>query len=111
MSDLFALALLVPLLPLLAAGGVAAYVLSGQAAGDAGEVPTARLVEGAAWLALLILLGLDVLALSAGFCWWGIPAVERAALMGRKTQSMMLARIHSIISSWKHSTCQIECCR
>jgi TRAP-type C4-dicarboxylate transport system permease small subunit len=31
-----------------------------------------------------------MLALSAGFCWWGIPAVERAALMGRKTQSMML---------------------
>lgn len=67
MSNLFALALLVPLLPLLAAGGVAVYVLAGQAAGDAGEAPTARLVEGAAWLALLILLMLDVLALSAGF--------------------------------------------
>ena len=53
-------------MPLLAAGGIAAYILAGQAQGDAGEPPTAHLAEGAAWLALIGLLGLDILALLAG---------------------------------------------
>jgi NADH:ubiquinone oxidoreductase subunit 5 (subunit L)/multisubunit Na+/H+ antiporter MnhA subunit len=66
MSSLFFLILWIPLLPLLAAGGIAAYILAGQAQGDAGEPPTARLAEGAAWLALSGLLGLDLLALMAG---------------------------------------------
>ncbi|MDI6746459.1 MAG: proton-conducting transporter membrane subunit [Rhodocyclaceae bacterium] len=66
MNALFALVMLLPLLPLLAAGGITAYILSGQAQGDAGEPPTARLAEGAAWLTLLGLLGLDLLALFAG---------------------------------------------
>lgn len=66
MNCLFVLVMLIPLLPLLAAGGITVYLLSGQARGDAGEPPTARLAEGAAWLALLGLLGLDALALLEG---------------------------------------------
>ncbi len=65
MNCLFILVLLVPLLPLLAVGGIAVYVLKG-AAGDDAEPPTARLAEGAAWLALLGLAGLDLLALREG---------------------------------------------
>lgn len=66
MNCLFILVLLVPLLPLLAAAGVAAHVLSGRARGDDGEPPTARLAEGAGWLTLLLLLALDGLALLEG---------------------------------------------
>jgi NADH:ubiquinone oxidoreductase subunit 5 (subunit L)/multisubunit Na+/H+ antiporter MnhA subunit len=69
MNCLFILAMLIPLLPLLAALGIVVYVLSGQAAGDNSddrEPPTARLAEGAAWLALAGLLGLDGLALLEG---------------------------------------------
>lgn len=61
MNCLFILVLLVPLLPLLAAGGSAVYILNG-ASGDEAEAPTARLAEGAAWTALALLLGLDLLA-------------------------------------------------
>jgi NADH:ubiquinone oxidoreductase subunit 5 (subunit L)/multisubunit Na+/H+ antiporter MnhA subunit len=66
MNCLFVFALLVPLLPLAAAAGIAVLVLAGRATGDAGEAPTARLGEGAAWLTLLLLLGLDGLALATG---------------------------------------------
>lgn len=69
MNCLFILVMLIPLIPLLAAGGIAAYVLAGRtvaAQGDDSEPPTARLAEGAAWLALLGLLGLDALALVEG---------------------------------------------
>ncbi len=69
MNCLFILAMLIPLLPLLAAGGIAIYVMAGQAAGansDDREPPTARLAEGAAWLALLGMIGLDALALVEG---------------------------------------------
>jgi NADH:ubiquinone oxidoreductase subunit 5 (subunit L)/multisubunit Na+/H+ antiporter MnhA subunit len=55
--------------PLLAAGGIAVYVLAGRtvaAQGDDSEPPTARLAEGAAWLVLAGLLGLDALALLEG---------------------------------------------
>jgi NADH:ubiquinone oxidoreductase subunit 5 (subunit L)/multisubunit Na+/H+ antiporter MnhA subunit len=65
MNCLFIFVMWVPLLPLLAAFGVSFYVLQG-AAGDDAEPPTARLAEGAAWLALLILVGLDGLALREG---------------------------------------------
>jgi NADH:ubiquinone oxidoreductase subunit 5 (subunit L)/multisubunit Na+/H+ antiporter MnhA subunit len=65
MNCLFTFVMLIPLLPLLAAFGIAAYVLNG-AAGDDAEPPTARLAEGAAWAALFWLLGLDVLALQEG---------------------------------------------
>jgi NADH:ubiquinone oxidoreductase subunit 5 (subunit L)/multisubunit Na+/H+ antiporter MnhA subunit len=60
--------MLVPLLPLLAAFGVAVYVMNGAAGdnSDDREPPTARLAEGAAIAALLILLGLDGLALLEG---------------------------------------------
>jgi NADH:ubiquinone oxidoreductase subunit 5 (subunit L)/multisubunit Na+/H+ antiporter MnhA subunit len=61
MNCIFIFTLLVPLLPLLAAFGIAVYVLNG-ASGDDAEPPTARLAEGAAWGALLILLGLSALA-------------------------------------------------
>ena len=69
MNCTFILVMLIPLLPLLAAGGIAAYVLAGRtvaAQGDDSEPPAARLAEGAAWAALLGLLGLDALALSEG---------------------------------------------
>lgn len=66
MSSLFILIPWIPLLPLLAAGGIAAYILAGQAQGDAGEGPSARLAEGTAWLVLSGLLGLDMLALLVG---------------------------------------------
>jgi len=65
MNCLFILAMLIPLLPMLAAGGIAAYVLAGRtvaAQGDDSEPPVARLAEGAAWLAFAGLLGLDALA-------------------------------------------------
>jgi NADH:ubiquinone oxidoreductase subunit 5 (subunit L)/multisubunit Na+/H+ antiporter MnhA subunit len=65
MNCLFILVMLIPLLPLLAAFGIAIYVLNG-AAGDDAEPPTARLAEGAVWLALLGLIGLDTLALLEG---------------------------------------------
>lgn len=65
MNCLFILVMLVPLLPLLAAAGIAVYVLNG-AAGDDAEPPTARLAEGAAWLALLLMLGLGILAWHEG---------------------------------------------
>ncbi len=65
MNCLFILTLLVPLLPLMAAFGIAVYVLNG-ASGDDAEPPTARLAEGAAWGALLILLGLSALAVRQG---------------------------------------------
>ena len=65
MNCAFVFALLVPLLPLLAAGGVTLHVLAG-AAGDDAEPPTARLAEGAATLSLLLLLGLDGLAMFEG---------------------------------------------
>lgn len=65
MNCLFVLVMLVPLLPLLAAGGISIYVLRG-AAGDDAEPPTARLAAGTAWAALLLLLGLDALALFEG---------------------------------------------
>lgn len=61
MNCLFTFAMLVPLLPLLAAFGIAVHVLLG-ARGDDAEPPTARLAEGAAWATLLLLLGLDLLA-------------------------------------------------
>ncbi|MBU0752588.1 MAG: hypothetical protein KJ787_06710 [Gammaproteobacteria bacterium] len=69
MNCLFILVMLIPLLPLLAAGGIATYILGGRAAGgnsDDREPPTARLAEGAAWLAFAGLLGLDALALLEG---------------------------------------------
>ncbi|MDP1524433.1 MAG: proton-conducting transporter membrane subunit [Rhodocyclaceae bacterium] len=65
MNCAFIFVMLVPLLPLLAAGGIAVYALTG-ARGDDAEPPTARLAEGAAWGALLILLGLGGLALVEG---------------------------------------------
>jgi NADH:ubiquinone oxidoreductase subunit 5 (subunit L)/multisubunit Na+/H+ antiporter MnhA subunit len=65
MNCAFTLVLLVPLLPLLAAFGIAVYILN-NAAGDEAEAPTARLAEGSAWLALLVLLGLGMLALVEG---------------------------------------------
>lgn len=65
MNCLFILVMLIPLLPLLAAFGCVVYVLRG-AVGDDAEPPTARLAEGATWLALIGLLGLDVLALLEG---------------------------------------------
>ena len=69
MNCAFILVMLIPLLPLLAAGGIAAYVLAGRtvaAQGDDSEPPAARLAEGAAWAALLGMLGLDALALAEG---------------------------------------------
>ena len=56
---------LAPLLPLLAAAAIAARMLAG-ARGDASEPATARLAEGAASLALLLLLALDAVALAFG---------------------------------------------
>jgi NADH:ubiquinone oxidoreductase subunit 5 (subunit L)/multisubunit Na+/H+ antiporter MnhA subunit len=68
MNALFVLVMLVPLLPLLAAFGVAVYILHGapEKFGDAAEPPTARLAEGAAWGALLLLIGLSALAWQEG---------------------------------------------
>ncbi|MDP1653787.1 MAG: proton-conducting transporter membrane subunit [Rhodocyclaceae bacterium] len=66
MNCAFVLVLIAPLLPLLAAFGIAAHILTGRASGDAAEAPTARLAEGAAWLALVLLLALDALALVEG---------------------------------------------
>jgi NADH:ubiquinone oxidoreductase subunit 5 (subunit L)/multisubunit Na+/H+ antiporter MnhA subunit len=57
------LAGLVPLLPVLAAAGIAAHASGGQAPGDAGERPTARMAVGAVLGALALMLGLDLLAL------------------------------------------------
>lgn len=65
MNCVFTFVMLVPLLPLLAAFGVAAYVMAG-ALGDDAEPPTARLAEGAAVLALFMMLGLDALAVLEG---------------------------------------------
>lgn len=65
MNCAFVFAMLVPLLPLLAAFGIGIYILNG-ATGDDAEPPTVRLAEGAAWLALLLLAGLGALAVREG---------------------------------------------
>lgn len=65
MNCAFVLVALVPLLPLLAAAGIAVFALAG-AQGDNAEPPTARLAEAGAWCALLLLLGLDLLAVQEG---------------------------------------------
>jgi NADH:ubiquinone oxidoreductase subunit 5 (subunit L)/multisubunit Na+/H+ antiporter MnhA subunit len=61
-----ALVVLAPLLPFLAAMAIAGLMLSGRAAGDAAERPSAWLAEGCAWLAALLLLVLDALAFAEG---------------------------------------------
>lgn len=57
---------LVPVLPLLAAAGIALHILSGRARGDAAEPLTARLASGAMGLSLLLLLAIDAIALIQG---------------------------------------------
>lgn len=57
---------LVPVLPLLAVVLTGLRVLLGRTGGDASEVPTARLAELAALGGLLVLLGIDGLALLQG---------------------------------------------
>ena len=67
MNPLFTLVMWIPLLPLLAAGGIVAYILAGEAVGhgsDDREPPTARLAEGAAWCSLIGLLALGGLSLA-----------------------------------------------
>ncbi|MBU1691503.1 MAG: hypothetical protein KKD65_12310 [Gammaproteobacteria bacterium] len=70
MSALFELApqfaWLIPLLPLLAAAGIALHLLGGHHKGDGAEPPTARIAIYCTGTALLLLLGLDVLALIHG---------------------------------------------
>lgn len=65
MNLAFTLVWLLPALPLLAAAGIALFILNG-AAGDKAEGPTARLAEGCAWLVLLGLAGLAALAWREG---------------------------------------------
>ena len=60
------LAWLIPLLPLLAAAGIALRILTRHDQGDDAEPPTARIALFAASAALLLLLGLDFIALSQG---------------------------------------------
>jgi len=60
------LAWLIPLLPLLAAVGIALRILTRHDQGDDAEPPTARIALFAASAALLLLLGLDFIALSQG---------------------------------------------
>lgn len=70
MSDLLELAPrlagLIPLLPLLGAAGIALRILAGQDKGDLAEKPTARIAIYCAAAALLLLLGLDAVALARG---------------------------------------------
>ena len=68
MNCAFVFVLLAPLLPLLAAVGIAVYILAGvpDNRGDDAEPPTARLAEGAAWGALFVLLALAGLAFVEG---------------------------------------------
>lgn len=66
MIDPASLVWLVPLLPLLAAAGIAIRVVAGRAVGDSGEVPTAWIAQGAALGSLALLLVLDALAAIGG---------------------------------------------
>ena len=63
MNCAFVFILVAPLLPLLAALGIAAHILSGRARGDAAEPPTGRIATGAAWAVVVMMLALDALAL------------------------------------------------
>lgn len=65
-EHLIALAFLIPLAPLLAAGLIALRVLRGQTGTDAAEPPVYRIAQTALLLALAWLLALDALALIAG---------------------------------------------
>jgi NADH:ubiquinone oxidoreductase subunit 5 (subunit L)/multisubunit Na+/H+ antiporter MnhA subunit len=66
MNCAFVFILVAPLLPLLAALGIAAHILSGRARGDAAEPPTGRIATGAAWAVVVLMLALDALALVEG---------------------------------------------
>lgn len=66
MNCLFVFVLVAPLLPLLAALGIALHILSGRARGDDAEPVTARIAIGSAWAVVLLLLALDGLALVEG---------------------------------------------
>jgi NADH:ubiquinone oxidoreductase subunit 5 (subunit L)/multisubunit Na+/H+ antiporter MnhA subunit len=63
---MFSHAWLIPLLPLLAAATIGIGYLAGRNRGEAGEKQTSRIALGAASLSLLLLLGLDLLALLDG---------------------------------------------
>ncbi|MBZ0106291.1 MAG: hypothetical protein K8H84_11770 [Sulfuricella denitrificans] len=60
------LAWLIPLLPLLGAAGIALRILGGHDKGDLAEFPSARIAISCTGSALLLLLGLDVLAIVMG---------------------------------------------
>lgn len=60
------LALLASLPPLLAAAAIAVRMTAGRDAGDAQEIPTARLATGAGLVSLAAVLALDMLALARG---------------------------------------------
>jgi NADH:ubiquinone oxidoreductase subunit 5 (subunit L)/multisubunit Na+/H+ antiporter MnhA subunit len=62
----FTLAWLIPLLPLLAAAGIGLRILGGNDKGDQAEPPSARIAIYCTATALLLLLGLDGLALAVG---------------------------------------------
>lgn len=70
MNEIIALApefvWLIPLLPLLGAAGIALRILNGQDKGDLAEPPTARIAIYCAATVLLMLLGLDILAIGTG---------------------------------------------
>lgn len=66
MNCAFVFVLIAPLLPVLAAAGIAVHILTGRARGDDAEPPTARLAMGSAWLLLFLLLALDALAVFEG---------------------------------------------
>lgn len=70
MNDLLerlpSLAWLIPLLPLLAAAGIALRILGGQDKGDLAEPPSARIAIYCVSAALLLLLALDAMAYAVG---------------------------------------------
>lgn len=66
LERLSSLAWLIPLLPLLAAAGIALRILGGQDKGDLAESPSARIAIYCTSAALLLLLALDAMAYAVG---------------------------------------------
>lgn len=110
MNGLLELALqqawLIPLLPLLAAGGIVLRILSGHDRGDQAEPPTARIAIYCASTSFLLLLCLDGLALAAGApghvvsgIWFSSGAIQLPISFSLDALALSIATLFAFIAS------------
>ncbi len=100
------LAWLIPLLPLLAAVGITLRIISGHDRGDLAEPLSARIAIYSAGTALLLLLGLDVLALAVGApghvrvgTWFSSGAIQLPVSFTLDALSLSIATLVAFIST------------